>query len=265
VNGVLHAEVRKITTTRLWWILLICALVLGAAYAAYPAYQALVAGRANDVLPPFGDAGIVRSVYNGGNTVTRVLAMVLGIAAVAGEYRYQTLASSYLATPRRLRLLLTKTLACVIFGVLYGVASVAAGVIIAVAFISGRAGSSLFLGSAVTWRSLLLHVVSLALWVIIGVGIGSLIKNLVAAMAVGVGFAFVLEPLAAWVCRRQSWDLALNLTPTGASNAMLGNTSPVLFAPVQPFPWAAALLVLAGWCVLPAVIGMLTTARGDVA
>jgi ABC-2 type transport system permease protein len=264
VNAVLHAEVRKITTTRLWWVLLICAFVLAAGCAAYLAYDALAAGRAN-VVPAFGDAGIVRSVYNGGNTITRVPAMVLGIAAVAGEYRHQTLASSYLATPRRFRFFLTKILACMIFGVLYGVASVAAGVVTAVAFTSERAGSSLFLTAAATWRSLVLHVVSMALWVIIGVGVGSLIKNLVAAMAVGVGFALVLEPLAAWVCRRQGWDLALNLTPTGASNAMLGNTSPVLFAPAQPFPWAEALLVLAGWCVVPAVIGVLTTVRRDVA
>ena len=42
--------------------------------------------------------------------------MVVGIVGVGSEYRYGTLASSYLATPRRVRLLLGKAEALLIFG-----------------------------------------------------------------------------------------------------------------------------------------------------
>ena len=42
---------------------------------------------------PFDDPGIVRSIYNGGNTLSRILVMVVGIAAMGSEYRHQTLAA----------------------------------------------------------------------------------------------------------------------------------------------------------------------------
>ena len=46
MTGVLRAELRKITTTRLWWIMLICIFVLGGGYAALPATIAVLeAGR----------------------------------------------------------------------------------------------------------------------------------------------------------------------------------------------------------------------------
>jgi hypothetical protein len=67
----------------------------------------------------------------------------------------------------------------------------------------------------------------------------------------------------------EKWDLPLNLMPSlmpsGATNAMLGITSPVLFAGQNPFAWWLGALVLAGWCLLPAVVGVLSTVRRDVA
>lgn len=263
MSGVVQAEVRKVTTTRLWWIILICAFVLGGAYAVFPATVAMVTGPAADAQPPFQQAGIVRSVYNGGNTITRVLALVVGIYAMGSEYRYQTLASSYLAAPRRLRLTLGKAVSLALFGLLYGVAGVVAGVVVAVPYVTTQNGS-FFFDEAATWRSLLLDVGSIALWTMMGFGIGILIKNLLVAMVVGIGFAFVLEPMASWFFLRQGLDLGLNLLPTGATNAMLGSTSPVLFAPVHPFPWGQALGVLAVWCLVPAVVGVLAAGRGDL-
>jgi hypothetical protein len=56
----------------------------------------------------------------------------------------------------------------------------------------------------------------------------------------------------------------LNLIPSGVTNTMLGITSPVLFAGDNPFLWCQGALVLAGWCLLPAVIGVVSTVRRDV-
>src|SRR6266550_2154828 len=103
----LRAELRRISTTKLWWITLICIFVLSAGYAALPASVALLQSRAG-AISPFADPGIIRSVYNGGNVLSRILAMVVGIVAIGSEYRYGTVASSYLATPRRVRMLLGK-------------------------------------------------------------------------------------------------------------------------------------------------------------
>jgi hypothetical protein len=46
---------------------------------------------------------------------------------------------------------------------------------------------------------------------------------------------------------------------------MLGITSPVLFATAHPIAWWQGALVLAAWCLLPAIIGMVSTVRRDVA
>ena len=263
MSGILRAEIRKITTTRLWWIVLICILVLGGGYAALPATVAVLEAGATTSGPPFEDPGIVRSIYNGGNTLSRILVMVVGIAAMGSEYRHQTLAATYLATPRRTRVLLGKAASLLLFGLLYGLASVAAGLAVSVPFILVNDGS-FFLDQPETWRSLGLGVCSLALWTMIGMGIGILIRNMLVAMLVGISFAYLVEPILSLIFFFREWDVPLNLMPTGATNAMLGITSPVLFAGNDPFIWWQGALVLAGWCLVPAVIGVLSTVRRDV-
>ena len=257
MSGTLRAELRKTTTTRMWWVLLICVVVLSGGYAAAVALLQPDAGA------PFDDPGILRSIYNGGNPVTRVLALMLGITTIGAEYRHQTLAATYLATPRRTRVLLSKAGSLLLFGLLYGVAAVAAGVAVSAPFVVSNNGS-FFLDRGDTWRSLLLGAGSLALWTMLGMGIGILIKNMLVAMLVGITFAYLVEPILTLICYLQDWDLALNLLPTGATNAMLGITSLVLFASDDPLPWWQGLLLLAAWCLVPAVIGVLSTVRRDV-
>jgi len=45
---------------------------------------------------------------------------------------------------------------------------------------------------------------------------------------------------------------------------MLQITSPVLFAAQHPTPWWLAGLILATWCLLPVIAGMLSAVRRDV-
>jgi ABC-2 type transport system permease protein len=263
MSGVLRAELRRISTTKLWWIALICILVLSAGYAALPAVVALLQTRAGAGSSPFTDPGIIRSIYNGGNVLSRILAMAVGIVAIGSEYRYGTLASSYLATPRRVRMVLGKAGALLIFGLIYGITSVAAGIFVAIPFVLANNGS-LLLDQPETWRSIILGVGSIALWTMIGMGLGIMIKNMLVALLVGIVVGFLVEPVISVVFFLKRWDELLNLMPSGATNAMLEMTSPVLFAGQHPTPWWLAGLILAGWCLLPAVAGMLSAVRRDV-
>jgi ABC-2 type transport system permease protein len=263
VSAVLRSEVRKITTTRLWWIMLICVFLLAGCYASLPGVVAVLQQRSAGAGSRFADPGTVRSIYNGGNTVSRIIALIIGITAFGSEYRHQTLASTYLATPRRLRVLMGKVGSLLTFGLLYGVASVAAGMLVAIPFVLANDGT-FALDQPTTWRSLVLGVLSIALWTMIGMGIGILIKNMLAAMLVGIGFAYLVEPILSVIFFLRKWDLPLNLMPSGATNAMLGTTSPVLFAGQHPLVWWQGALVLAGWCLLPAVVGVVSTMRQDI-
>jgi ABC-2 type transport system permease protein len=264
MSGALRAELRRITTTKLWWIALICIFLLSAGYAALPATVALLQTRAGVPSSPFTDPGTIRSIYNGGNVLSRILAMVVGIVAMGSEYRYGTLASSYLATPRRFHMLLGKAGALLIFGLIYGIVSVAAGMLVAIPFVLGNNGSFL-LDQPETWRSIILGVCSIALWTMIGMGIGILIKNVLVAVVVGVLLGFLVEPIISVVFFLKRWDELLNLMPSGATNAMLEITSPVLFAGQHPTRWWLAGLILAAWCLLPALAGVLSAVRRDVA
>jgi hypothetical protein len=264
MSGALHAELRRITTTKLWWIALICIFLLSAGYAALPAVVASLQTKPGVGGTPFADPGIIRSIYNGGNVMSRILAMVVGIVAIGSEYRYGTLASSYLAIPRRVRMLLGKAGALLIFGVIYGITSVAAGMLVAVPFVLANNGSFL-LDQPGTWRSIILGICSIALWTMIGMGLGILIKNMLVAVVVGVILGFLLEPIVSVVFFLKRWDQLLNVMPSGATNSMLEITSPVLFAAQHPTPWWLAGMILAAWCLLPALVGLLSAVRRDVA
>jgi len=88
-------------------------------------------------------------------------------------------------------------------------------------------------------------------------------------MLVGIGFVYLVEPSLTAVfflltTRSEQWSIALNLMPSGATNAMLEITSPVLFAAQHPTPWWVAGMILAAWCLLPALAGLLSAVRRDV-
>ena len=244
--------------------MLICVFVLSGGYAVLPAVLALLQTSGMEPpVPALDDPGTMRSVYNGGNTLARILALVVGIMTMGGEYRHKTMAVTYLATPRRVRVLAAKAAALFGYGLLYGAASVVAGVLVAVPFVLSQ-DASFYLDRAETWRSLGLGIFSIALWAMIGFGVGTLFRNMIIAMLVGIGFAYLVEPSLTAVFFLQEWSIALNLMPTGATNAMLEVTSPILLASADPFLWWQGLLVLLGWSLLPAILGVLLTLGKDV-
>jgi hypothetical protein len=112
-----------------------------------------------------------------------------------------------------------------IFGVIFGIASVAAGMLVSIPFVLGNGGAFL-LDQPETWRSIILGVCSIALWTLIGMGIGILIKNMLVALVVGVLLGFLVEPIVSVVFFLKRWDQLLNLMPSGATDAMLEITSP---------------------------------------
>lgn len=262
MSALLLSEFRKVRTTKLWWIMLICIFVLAAGYSVVPAILPILTPEL-DRTAAFSDPGTLKSIYNGGNSIARILALVVGIMSMGGEYRHKTLAVTYLATPKRIKVISAKMIALVGFGLLYGVASVLAGVLASVPFVLINDGDFHFTDSGVP-GSLALGAASIALWVLIGMGIGILVPNMIVAMLVGIGFAYLLEPLLSVLFFFKKWDIALNLMPTGATNSMLGVTSQALMASPDPFAWWQGLLVLLGWAAVPTVLGVILTLRKDV-
>ncbi|MFW6597003.1 ABC transporter permease subunit [Propionibacteriaceae bacterium Y2011] len=255
------SELLKFTTTKLWWLLLIVVVVAGAIYAVtFGALQGLISGD----MDAFTTPEAISAVHNGGNTMTRILALVLGVTSMGQEYRHHTITWTYLATPRRWQVLLAKVGATSIMGLLYGVVSAIVGVLVAIPMVM-IFGGSMQLDEPLVWQNLALGVLSLMLWTLMGLGVGILIRNQVVAILVAIGFAYILEPLVSFVFAFQQWDVLLNLMPSGATAAMIGlSGNPMMSAAQDPFAWWLASLVLIAWAAVPTAIGMLVTIRRDV-
>ncbi len=260
-GGLVRSELRKIGSTRLWWGLLIGAvvytLVQAAANAAFAgvdpgAGQAATAGLDSDEA--------IRTVYaSSAFSGAYIFAMILGITGMTGEYRYQTITPTLLATPRRVRVVLGKMAAHLVTGIGFGLVSLVGALVVGGIVVAAR-GFGLGYGADGLWSSAALAVVAVGLWTLLGIGIGTLIRNQVAAVLVAVFVTFLVEPLATFVLASNDLDEIVKWLPTNASAALTSPGDTLL----DYLPWWAGGLVLVGYAVLLAGLGVLLSVRRDV-
>lgn len=255
-------EFRKISSTRLWWGLLLVGVLFTALSAGATAF---FSGMNADAGAEAGFAGIddptlLRSIYGAGFGGTYVLAMVLGIVGMTGEYRYQTITPTFLVQPRRSVNVAAKMLAHVVMGVVYGGAGLVTAVGIG-ALIRGLQGHDLGLTAEGVPRTMVLSVLAVALWTLVGLGIGTLITNQVAAIIVGVVVAYVVEPLLIVGLTLAEADEVAQFLPSAASSAIIGSTS---FGDAAQLEWWQGALVMVGYTAVFALAGLVTSVRRDI-
>lgn len=264
MGAAIKAEVRKLLTTRLWWGMAIAVFVFGAGIAALmgaisssdPSQEAIEAGA-----PVMSPTEIAIATYTGGSAFGYVLLMVIGIMTVGSEYRHQTITSSLLAVPQRMRLIGAKIIALLGFGVMYGLIFLAGSVTIGATVLSLR-GLEVLPEPGTVIRSLLLLLLVLGLWALIGLGLGILIPNQVAAILVGVALAFIIEPIIGALAAQTDWGQTMaQYFPNQATAAVLGGYQGEV---VEQLSWWAGALVLAAYAAVMAGIGSFLTQRRDV-
>src|SRR4029453_8337272 len=113
----------KVRTTRLWWGLLLGAVVYTLIQAgANAALAGQEPGNGQPASAALDTAQAIRTVYaSSAFQGAYIFAMILGITGMTGEYRYQTITPTFLATPRRARVVVAKLLAHLVVGIGYGV------------------------------------------------------------------------------------------------------------------------------------------------
>ncbi|GAA0485244.1 hypothetical protein Ade02nite_08670 [Paractinoplanes deccanensis] len=237
-----RAEIRKLLTIRTPLIL-------------FAAAQLLVVAGISGVLARRDDiaaAAIQRDAVAHAGLVS-ILTLVLGITAVAGEYRHRTISDTYLTTPDRARVVVAKLGVYSVVGLVFGVAAAATALISAALWLSGR-GASLATGSGELWRTVGGGIIWNALFCAIGVGVGALITNLMGAVAAALAWLALVEGVvAALVGDGADWlpfalGSALDALPTATDG---------------PPQWLAG-VALAGYAAVFAVAAVLTTVRRDV-
>jgi ABC-2 type transport system permease protein len=263
VIGLVRSELRKAFTTRLWWGLLIGVLALSAGLSVVIGAQAGVGRSGGAAGPGLDDPTGVRGVYAAGTRAGYLCALAFGVVAMAGEFRHQTVTATVLASPRRHRVVLAKLFTVFVLGLGYDAAQVADGLLGGIPVILVR-GGRLFLGSAGTSRALVLTVPAIALWAVVGLGVATLIRPQILALAVAIAVAWVAEPVAALGLKAADLGSVARFLPGQATSALTTPATGFGGPSVTLLPWWAAALTLVGYAAASGVMGAAIMLRRDV-
>jgi ABC-2 type transport system permease protein len=263
MTAAITSEFRKFFTTRLWWGMAIGVFLAGAAFAALFALLDPTPEMTGGVdVPNLSNVSRVSSVYTGGLSVSYLLTLSIGIMTIGSEYRHKTITSTFLATPRRVKVMVAKVVSLIGIGAFYGIVSLVGAVGVGASIIAAR-GFSPFPSSSI-WRTLALSLLVLAVWALIGLGAGILIPNQVAALLISIGLAWIIEPLVGFLIGAQSWGKGIApYFPSNLTTAVL-DTGSAAGSTFTPLAWWAAALVLTGYAAVMTLIGSVLTVRRDV-
>ncbi|AWS42899.1 ABC transporter permease [Streptosporangium sp. 'caverna'] len=244
MKRLIRAELFKARANRTTWILA----------AIAPAFCALWAIATMPLLGLDGSTPLDQRVENVYNMAQQayIFTLILGILGMSGEYRHQTITWSFLVTPVRGRVVTAKLAVYGMIGLLVAVVST---------LVTFGAGAALLSagGYPVTTPDLPAILagatLSTALYAVLGVALGALIRNQVAAIVVAVvWFTFGDYLLSSLLPEVGRW------LPTGAARAVGGMT--LQSGDLLP-AWGGGLL-FAAYVVAIVLAARLLTLRRDV-
>jgi ABC-2 type transport system permease protein len=268
------AEFSKILSTRIWWILALVlfsyiallagglAAFLGGVQSGAIGQDAVTSGGGTDLsalgsLPPL--------IYSFAASVGYVFPVLLGALATTGEFRHQTLTPTFLATPKRGRVLSAKTITLFVVGAGLGLVGLAASVGIG-ALVLGAVGIDPMLADGEVWALIGRTVLAMGLWAVIGVGLGVLVPSQVASIVIVLAFTQFVEPLLRFASAFTEITADIGkFLPGAASDALVGASFFTLASPGGAVleSWQGGLVLLA-YGLLATVLGYLISWKRDV-
>jgi ABC-2 type transport system permease protein len=188
-----------------------------------------------------------------GEFLGALFAAIFGAMAITAENRHGTIRPTFLAMPRRGRVVAAKVAISALFGAGFGLAASALAVGVGVAALDLRGVEALLDGGDL---ALLLggSVVAAALWGAIGVGVGALVRDQVPALVGISAWVLFVEGLLGGNLADVS-----RFAPATLGMAISGQEPGALLA-----PWISA-LILAAYAAAAAAAGWFVTTHRDVA
>jgi ABC-2 type transport system permease protein len=246
----LRAEFRKVRTTQVWFWLLLGVIAVSALL--------VVAGLApSDNVQSAAD---VPDLFASSSTAY-IVVFTLGVLGVTTEFRYQTITATLLITPSRWAIVTAKMITYAVLGVVYALVAVVTQLVVAVPWLSAKNIDVDYTSSDVVHAIVGVFAV-VALFGIVGLGVGALMRNQIVAVVVGIIFLLVLQNILLVITKvRNAWPY----TPNGASQAILHTTgSTEVTDGVHLLSAAGGVVVLLLWAFIPAILGAAITMNRDI-
>ncbi len=263
----IHSEWTKIRTTAVPWVLGGIAIVINGLLILvyFVTHDSTGGGSGGNGGPGNGSFGFpnyphtVHQLRNlmGSGFEAYLLALLLGVLIVTTEFRHKTVTTSFLVTPRRPQFVGAKLITAAVLG------AVLAVILLAVSFVGGGA---VLVAKGGSWSALLHQlpavapgmILVFALFAILGVGVGSVLTNQVAAIIVCLGWFIILEGiLVSLIHGAEKW------VPTGAATAA-SNLTRGRGADFGLFSWWQGALLMLGYGLLFAAVGSIILTRRDI-
>jgi ABC-2 type transport system permease protein len=267
LGRLLRSERIKMTSTKTWWLFGIgvvvatgLALLINCAEANGENVQTASESKVEDH---------VANILTSGQYFGGLFVMLLAILLITNEYYHQTATSTFLATPRRTSVVVSKFVmamgAAAVVWLLTTLLSLAFGGL----WLSSQ-GVGLHLSAWTVQRSILINLLLFALWGVFGIGIGALIRSQIGATVTAVllytiGFyaAYaVTAVLANFVFHTDTVYKSLVLVPAVA--AQIAETKVFTLPSGQTVAWWVGVIVMVAYGVIMGLIGTLILRKRDV-
>jgi ABC-2 type transport system permease protein len=247
MTRLVQAELLKLWTTRTARVLL---ALTAAGTAALVTLVLTLAGRPGQ--PALGDDAL-RQLVGVPNGPLTLAALVLGVLGMAGELRHGTATSTFLVTPVRGRVVAAKLAAAALAGLAMALVATAVGLAIGLPWLHAKG-----IGAGLADPGLGLRVAGLAaavaLYAVLGTGLGALVGNQFAAVVVGLLWLHGVEAILVGMLHRPGLGRWL---PEGAATALTAPGDGTL-------PMWAGGLVFAAYGLALALLGGRLMVRRDL-
>ncbi|WP_328988433.1 hypothetical protein OG394_19645 [Kribbella sp. NBC_01245] len=248
-----RGEFAKLLSTRLWLWLLLATMALTALFASL---NIAFNDDPDTLAPPLATAAGQRLLFGTAAGGAQTLVAVLAAIGITAEYRHRTATTTFLTTPHRSRVVVAKLITYALVGAAYGMACIAVVTAIAWPWLNARDIDPTLVGNGIP-ATLAGVIAAVTAFAVLGVGLGAMLRDQVAAVVGLLVYLFVAEPIVTRIPALHDWTVYLP-GPSASALTQITLTD-------QDFlqPWQGG-VVLAVYGLVVAVTGLWHTTRIDL-
>jgi ABC-2 type transport system permease protein len=243
VTGTIASELSKLRTARSNWILTLAAIVLSTLIAL----PTILFNTFNDI-----PGQVLISIAQ----FSVLFTMILGAMLIAGEMRHGSIAPALLVTPSRTRLIVAKLVAIAILGAVVGAVTFGLCLALGALLLPGQ-GYDLGMSGSEIVKAIAGGAAMGALYGVMGLGVGTLVRNQTGAIIVLLILLLFVDPIVASLWTHYS-DYSLGSVLSSATGAF--SQSPAH----TPLGQAKALLLQLAYSGGIFLLGLLAFNRVDI-